>query len=145
MASWAEFQASEPGLADVVRRAFAVRKHATMATVRASGAPRISGTEVEFDPDGQIYLGMMDGARRATDLRRDPRMALHSPTLDALADSPRAWPGEAKINARAREVAPHRFRLDIDDVIHTRVAGDEQALEITTWRPGAGVTVVRRA
>ncbi|HEU5003116.1 MAG TPA: pyridoxamine 5'-phosphate oxidase family protein [Actinomycetota bacterium] len=148
MASWAEFAAREPALAGVVRRAFAVRKHATMATVRASGAPRISGTEVEFADDGEIYLGMMKGARRVQDLRRDPRMALHSPTNDAPDGDPAGWLGEAKINARAVEVASadsHCFRLDIEDVVHTKVAADAQALEITTWRPGSGATVVRRA
>src|SRR5579864_8549446 len=142
MASWAEFAAQEPVLADVVRRAFAVRKHATMATIRAGGAPRISGTEVEFTDDGELYLGMMEGARRARDLRRDPRMALHSPTNDAPDGDPAGWLGEAKINARAVEVASHRFRLDIQDVVHTKVAADAQSLEITTWRPGSGVKVV---
>lgn len=145
MASWAEFAAVDPGLADVVRQAFAVRRHATMATIRASGAPRISGTEVEFAGDGEIYLGMMAGARRAGDLRRDARMALHSPTNDAPEGDPVGWLGEAKINARAVEVAPDRFRLDIAEVVHTKVAADAEALEITTWRPGSGVTVVRRA
>ena len=145
MASWAAFAEAEPELAGTVRRAFAVRKHATMATIRATGAPRISGTEVEFAADGEIYLGMMTGARRAADLRREARMALHSPTRDAPEDDPAGWPGEAKINARAVEVAPDRFRLDIAEVVHTKVAADAEALEITTWRPDSGVTVVRRA
>lgn len=145
MASWAAFAEAEPELAGTVRRAFAVRKHATMATIRATGAPRISGTEVEFAADGEIYLGMMTGARRAADLRREARMALHSPTRDAPEDDPAGWPGEAKINARAVEVAPDRFRLDIAEVVHTKVAADAEALEITTWRPDSGVTVLRRA
>ena len=145
MASWAAFAEAEPELAGTVRRAFAVRKHATMATIRATGAPRISGTEVEFAADGEIYLGMMTGARRAADLRREARMALHSPTRDAPEDDPAGWLGEAKINARAVEVAPDRFRVDIAEVVHTKVAADAEALEITTWRPDSGVTVVRRA
>lgn len=64
-------------------RTFAVRKHATLATLRRDGSPRISGTEVVFDDEaGEIYLGMMPGSVKALDLRRDPRLALHSPTVD---------------------------------------------------------------
>lgn len=52
--SWAEFDAAEPELAALVRRCFAIRKHATMATLRRDGSPLISGTEAEFTDDGLI-------------------------------------------------------------------------------------------
>jgi hypothetical protein len=132
MTSWTDVATRAPELASAVRATFAARKHATMATVAANGAPRISGTEVEFGPDGQIYLGMMPGTRRAADLRREPRVALHSPTVDPPAEDAQAWPGEGKISAHAVEVKPDRFRLDIDTVVLTEVAGD--VLRITRWR-----------
>lgn len=145
MTSWAEFQANAPLLADTVRRTFAIRKHATMATIRRNGAPRISGTEVDFNDDGYIYIGMMPGAQRAADLRRDPRVALHCPTEDPPDDDPAGWLGDGKIAAVVTEVQPHRFQLDIDQVVLTRVAPGAQELEITSWRPYTGVRVVRRA
>lgn len=141
MTSWAEFAATEPEFAASVRRTFAVRKHATMATVRRDGSPRLSGTEVEFDDDGQVYLGMMPGTRRADDLRRDPRVAVHCPTVDAPDDDPSAWPGDGKLDAVAVEVSPDRFRLDLAQVVWTRL-GD--GLEITSWTPGSGLRTVRR-
>ncbi len=115
-----------------------------MATIRLSGAPRISGTEVEFADDGEVYIAMMPGTRRAADLRRDPRVAIHSPTDDPPPDDPAGWHGEAKIAGRALEVEPDRFRIDIEEVTHTKVVEDASALEIATWRPGAGVVTERR-
>ena len=144
MTSWADVRATAPQFADTVRRTFAIRKHATMATIQRDGAPRISGTEIDFADDGEIYLGMMPGARRAADLRRDPRVAIHCPTEDAPPDDPASWLGDGKITARAIEVQPHRFRLDIERVVLTKVAPGGEELEISIWRPPASVTVVRR-
>jgi hypothetical protein len=132
-------------MAETVRRSFAIRKHATMATVRRDGAPRISGTEVDFADDGEVYLGMMAGAQRAADLRRDPRVAIHCPTEDPPDEDPARWLGDGKFAARAIEVEPHRFRLDVEQVVLTRVAPGAQELEITTWRPTSGTDIVRRS
>lgn len=145
MTSWADVQSSAPELADTVGRTFAIRKHATMATIQRDGAPRISGTEVDFAADGEIYLGMMPGARRAADLRRDPRVAIHCPTEDAPTDDPAGWLGDGKIAARAVEVESHRFRLDIERVVLTKVAQGGQELEVSTWRRTGRVDVVRRS
>ena len=85
----------QPDFARRVRETFAVRKHATLATVRKDGSPRISGTEVEFDDDaGEVYLGMMPGSVKAADLARDPRLAIHCPTVDAPDDDPSGWLGD---------------------------------------------------
>jgi len=145
MTSWTDVETAAPDLAAAVRQAFAARKHATMATIRRDGAPRISGTEVEFDDDGNVYIGIMAGARRAADLRRDPRIAIHSPTVDPPQDAPEAWVGEAKIAGRAIEVDPERFRIDLEQAVFIRVAPGGQELEITIWSPDAGVLAVRRA
>ncbi|MCU1688832.1 MAG: pyridoxamine 5-phosphate oxidase [Jatrophihabitantaceae bacterium] len=145
MTSWTEVTTAAPDLAATVRRTFAVRKHATMATTSRDGTPRISGTEVEFGDDGEIYLGMMTGAQRANDLRRDPRVAIHCPTVDSPADNPSSWLGDGKITAIAVEEpaeASHRFRLDITRVVHTAIDGD--ALRITSWTPTGGTVVVVR-
>jgi Pyridoxamine 5'-phosphate oxidase len=87
MASWHDVVAAEPEFADRVRRTFAVRKHATLATLTRDGSPCISATEVRFDDDaGEINLGMMPGSLKALDLRRDPRLAQHCPTVDTPDD-----------------------------------------------------------
>lgn len=146
MTSWEDFERAEPAFAAAVRRTFATRKHATMATTDAAGAPRISGTEVDFRADGDVYLGMMAGARRAADLRADPRVAVHCPTVDPPPDDPSGWPGEGKIAAVAQETAPdsHLFRLDLRRVVLTRIADGGQGLEISSWQPGRPLRVVLR-
>ncbi len=104
MATWRQFVTAEPEMAREVAAAFAVRKHCTLATVRADGAPRISGTEVTFTED-DVLLGMMPDSRKGQDVRADPRIAVHSPTVDP--ESPVSWVGEAKFSGHAvRTSAP---------------------------------------
>jgi len=154
MTAWAEFERQEPALANRVRGLFTTHRHHTMATLRRDGSPRISGTEVEF-VDGQLVLGMMGGALRANDLRRDPRVALHTHTTDppAEGESPSSWCGDAKISGLGRELPAgegegddpsHRFRIDILDVVHTRVGVPADHLLIEVWRPGTGVSRIER-
>ena len=56
MVSWSAVEQAEPEFAAKVRSAFDVRKHKTIATLRADGAPRISGIEAEF-ADGELTFG----------------------------------------------------------------------------------------
>lgn len=146
MTWWEEVAAAEPDFAAHVRRTFAVRKHATLATLRRDGAPRISGTEIDFDEDGGLYLGMMPGSRKALDLRRDPRLALHCPTEDTPEDNPVSWLGDAKIAGRAVEVSDpqrldeaHRFRIDVSEVVLTTVGAPGDHLVIESWHPDRGL------
>jgi hypothetical protein len=52
MSSWSEIVAAEPAFAAHVRRTFAARRHATVATLRRDGSPRISGSEVSTQGGG---------------------------------------------------------------------------------------------
>lgn len=148
MHTWLDLAAAEPDFASRVRATFAARKHATLATLRSDGAPRISGTEVEFDDAaGQLALGSMPGALKALDLRRDPRMALHSPTVDPPEDDPASWSGEGKISGRAVELSdpgrqdqPHRFVVDLTEVVLTTVGARGDHLVIESWHPARGLT-----
>ena len=97
MATWDEFASSEPDFARLMKARFDSHKHKMMATLRKDGSPRISGIEATF-ADGQLWLGMMPGSLKALDLRRDPRVALHSASVDP--DMP---DGDAKIAGRAIE------------------------------------------
>jgi hypothetical protein len=120
-----------------------------MATLRKDGSPRISGTEVDF-ADDDLAVGMMGGALRAFDLRRDNRVALHSSTVDPDED-PTLWPGDAKISGNATEVenhdgpaGPHRFLIDLTEVVITKVGTPADHLVIETWHPDRGLRRVER-
>ena len=153
--AWGEFERAAPVLAAAVRERFAARQHCTMATLRRDGSPRISGTEVELS-DGELWTGSMPQALKALDLLRDPRVAIHSPTVDPTPGDDRGWVGEAKVAGRAVEQSPveqspgqqapgeqgHRFRIGLVEVVLTQVEGD--ALVVTSWHPGRGVQVRRR-
>ena len=84
--SWAGFAQEAPELARDVRAAFGVRKHCTMATLRAGGGPRISGTEVQLDDD-ELHVGSMAGARKARDLLRDGRLRIGVITATRAGDA----------------------------------------------------------
>ncbi len=147
MASWGEVREQAAGLAAQVEERFTARKHCTIATLRADGSPRISGIEVQFEAD-QVLIGSMLGAVKARDLQRDPRFALHSATVDPP-DDPTAWPGEAKVAGRVvalddRKDA-HVWRLDLTEVVLTRIDAEGTGLEITSWHDGRGTGVRRRS
>src|SRR5690348_16094396 len=46
--AWRDVEQAEPEFARRVRALFDAHRHKTMATLRADGAPRISGIEVSF-------------------------------------------------------------------------------------------------
>jgi hypothetical protein len=146
MVSWKDVGADAPEFARRVEQALARGRHLTMATLRADGAPRISGTEIEVR-DGELWVGSMPGARKALDLRRDPRVAIHGPTSDPP-DDPKGWIGEAKIAGRAVEVphddTSHRFHIDVDEAVLTHLNDAGDRLVIESWHPGRGVEVVER-
>lgn len=143
MASWAEFEKSEPDFAARVRRLMTSRKHLTMATLRRDGSPRISGTEVQFSGD-QLQIGSMPRAVKALDLLRDPRVAIHGPTHDPTKSG--RWRGEAKISGRAAELpaegSGHAFRIDIDEVVITRLG--KNGLLVESWNAARGRRVLER-
>ena len=151
MTSWKDFAADQPDFAARVRQLFKSQKHMTIATLRRDGSPRISGTEVELDAD-ELVLGMMPGSLKARDLLRDARLALHSPSVDPPPGDERAWPGDAKIAGRAVEITDkdpadtaHRFRVDITEVVLTKVAPSGEHLLIESWHPDGGLQSRQRA
>ena len=149
MPGWGEVRREAPEFADRVQAAFERNRHMTLATLRRDGSPRISGTEIEFDGD-DLFVGMMPASRKARDLLRDPRIAIHGPTADPPEQN-RDWVGEAKLAGRALEVAiddperdGHRFRIDVDEVVFTHLNDAGDRLVIESWHPGRGVEVVER-
>jgi pyridoxamine 5'-phosphate oxidase-like protein len=150
MAKWKDVEHEEPDFAARVRALFDARKHKTLATLRADGSPRISGIEVEFN-DGELTFGSMPGARKGTDLVRDPRFALHGPTVDPPEGHPSGWPGEAKVAGRAvlvgdleGETPGQLFRAELDEVVLTRLTDAGDRLLIEVWRPGVPLRRIER-
>src|SRR3954447_9517357 len=127
MTAWRDVERAEPEFARRVRALFEAGRHKTMATVRADGAPRISGIEAAFE-DGELVFGSMPKARKGADLRRDPRFALHSATVDPVEGAEAQWPGEAKVSGRAVAAGAgtdgpggDRFQADVAEVVHTHL------------------------
>src|SRR3954454_20027769 len=123
MARWQDIEKDAPEFAERVRSRFAAGTNKTLATLRKDGSPRISGTELKFE-DGEVTFGSMDASRKLADVRRDPRIAVHSPTLEPPSN-PEEWLGEAKMSGRAVEIPPPGedaqdgagyFRIDITEV-----------------------------
>ena len=150
MAAWRDVEEVEPEFAQRVRALFNARRHKTIATLRADGSPRISGIEAVFE-DGQLVFGSMPNARKGADLRRDPRFALHSATVDPVEGSEAQWPGEAKISGRAIPSGPitegadgDRFHADIAEVVHTHLSEEATMLVVEWWTPVHGLRTIER-
>ena len=156
MSSWTDFEAAAPALAERVRSRLDAHVHKTLATVRRDGSPRISGTETAF-VEGELWIGSMWRARKALDLQRDPRFALHSGS-----DDPPGWSGDAKLAGVVEEItdpervraingskAPpgpsHLFRLDLREVSVVGLHESGRAIEIQVWTPERGVRTIQRS
>ncbi|CAN5246960.1 pyridoxamine 5'-phosphate oxidase family protein [soil metagenome] len=164
MATWGQVTASDPAFAEAVRARFDAHRHKVLATLRRDGAPRISGIEAAF-AEGDLWMGMMQGSRKARDLQRDPRLAVHSASEDPPED-PAAWEGDAKVSGRAVEITDqervitvlramgaaddgpppplHLFRVDVTEAVLTRVGDPPDHLAIELWRDGEGVRRMHR-
>jgi len=136
--------------AERVRALFDAHRHKTIATLRADGSPRISGIEAAFK-NGELTFGSMPNARKGADLRRDPRFALHSATVDPIEGAEAKWPGEAKIAGRAIASQPLAegsngdfFCADIADVVHTHLNERATMLIVEWWTPSHGLRRVER-
>jgi hypothetical protein len=146
MASWSDIEDEAPEFAARVGERFAAGTNKTIATLRRDGSPRITAIECEFR-DGEVTMGMMGGSMKLLDVRRDPRIALHSPTIEPPSD-PAGWAGDAKLAGVLVEIAepadnPHVgagfFRVDVREVTLTYVTGDPpDLLVIESWHPGRG-------
>jgi hypothetical protein len=93
----------------------------------------------------------MPGARKGADLKRDPRFALHGPTVHPVEGQEAEWPGEAKISGRAVPAGPTTegpagdlFQADITQVVITHLDPGATMLVIESWTPLGGLRVTER-
>jgi Pyridoxamine 5'-phosphate oxidase len=150
MTAWRQVERVEPEFAHRIRTLFDAHRHKTIATLRADGSPRISGIEAMFE-GGELVFGSMPKARKGADLRRDPRFALHSATVDPVEGSEAQWPGEAKISGRAIAAGAitgaadgERFQADIAEVVHTHLNEAATMLVVQWWTPTRGLRRIER-
>ena len=148
MTSWGDFRTAEPEFAALAERIVARGVALVIATLRADGAPRVSGIEVVFDA-GELAFGSMPGARKGADLRRDPRFALHA----ALADQSGGDLGEGDLKVSGRAVwtgplsgpvAGDGFRVDLAEVVWTGLNDARNRLVVRWWTPSSGLRSVER-
>jgi hypothetical protein len=148
--AWRDVEKAVTEFAQRVQALFDAHRHKTIATLRADGSPRISGIEAAFE-DGELVFGSMANARKGADLRRDPRFALHSATVDPVKGAEAQWPGEAKISGRAIAAGPvregpegERFHAEIAAVVHTHLNAEATLLVIEWWTPTHGLRRIER-
>jgi hypothetical protein len=154
--AWRDVTSAVPELAGAVRAAFDAHRHKVLATLRSDGSPRLSGNEATFH-DGELWLGMMPQSRKALDLRRDPRLELHSAPVDVELKN-----GDARVAGRAVEEtdpelirafaaafpedhdgaeAPSPFdlfRVDVGEIVLVRIGDPADHLVIESWSPPTG-------
>lgn len=160
MARWVDFESEAAEVAAFALSRFDARKHKTMATLRADGSPRISGIEITVR-SGDVWIGGMPKSLKLADLRRDPRVAVHSGSDDPAADG--SWPGDAKFTGLAVEVTDpaqleefagaqeemppgpfELFRVDLREVSTVRIGDPADHLVIDIWKPGEAVRRMQR-
>ena len=159
---WAEMEAEVPEFAARLKAVLDRHKHKTMATLRRDGSPRISGTELQF-AGGDLYTGSMPDSLKGRDLRRDPRVAIHSASEDADETDPESWTGDAKLAGTAQLVtdpaeiaafwaafatehdaaqqpagadSSDLFRLDLTEAVLVSIELPHMVIE--SWHPGRG-------
>lgn len=150
--SWGGFAVEAPEFAGFVRERLDAHRHRMMATLRADGSPRLSGTELTIR-GGELWIGGLPGSRKFVDLRRDPRLAVHSGS-----DDPPEFKGDARVSGIAvfveDETAKADFlaaagggppgpfeliRIEISEVSAVEEAPTRDHLIVSAWRPGMAV------
>lgn len=146
MVSWQEFTQAAPELAKQVRARFDAAESHVLATLRRDGSPRVSGSEVDFTGE-HIMVGSMLDARKAQDLQRDGRFAIHASPGGSgdvkLAGVAVEVTDPAEVQAVQGNAQPcHLFRLDLTEAVLTEVR--DTTLVVTLWRAGEPLVRLER-
>jgi len=112
---WDAFAAACPEIASRAEERFRADELAMLGTVRADGSPRISPCEVDL-VDGRLCFGMMWQSHKALDLRRDPRLAVHSVPHGRMNPE-----GDIKLTGRGVEELDLAFRERYRETLRARI------------------------
>jgi Pyridoxamine 5'-phosphate oxidase len=108
---WADLERRQPRLGELARRRLLEPGVVLVATIRRDGTPRLSPVE-PWLMDGELWLSMLWGSLKAGDLRRDPRVLVHS-----IVTGPEGGEGELKLRGRAvteeRAEVQQRYAADV--------------------------------
>jgi hypothetical protein len=98
MPSWDEFERAAPQLAAAARERIERHGFMLLGSIRRDGTPRISPVEVRL-VHGELAMCFLRSSTKAVDVRRDPRVVLHSPVVHS--DDPNE---ELKLRGRLAQV-----------------------------------------
>ena len=126
---WGAFEQACPDIAALARERFETDEVVLLGTIRVDGTPRISPSELDF-VDGELCLGMMPDSRKVLDLRRDPRLLVHSVPQGRMNPG-----GDVKLRGAAVERLDLPFRSRYRDAIFARIgwAPDEPDFHLFTF------------
>ena len=151
---WVEFERACPEIGELARSRFERDQLVMLGTIRRDGSPRVSPCECDFAA-GRLFVSMMWRSRKALDLLRDPRIAVHSVTtnrdgtdgdvkiyghvVDEQEPDVRASFREAirlRIDWAPDEPGYHCFSVDVSSAGYIRFGDDAVAL---AWDPERGL------
>ena len=149
MATWSEFAASAPELAEEIHALFCQygQGFGYLATVRGDGGPRVHPVAPVL-AEGGLFCFVMDSPKRR-DLERDGRYALHAYPAEHSDDEayvtgralavtdPRVLSRLARAHRAAPQVDWRLFELDIELAMVTRHAGRGRTPRHHMWRPAS--------
>jgi len=116
--TWEDFKELEPGLAALGEERFRLSGMVLLGSLRKNGWPRISPVEMLFHA-GELYLGMMWHSRKALDLLRDPRCALHNTVSNRDGSE-----GDFKVYGRAHPVLDPGQQPTYCDALYQQIGID---------------------
>lgn len=125
---WNEFEASEPRLAALGRERLIEPGVVIVGTTRGDGTPRISPVEPLLW-EGELWLSMLWGSYKAADLKRDPRVLVHS-----IVTGPDGGAGEYKVRGRAIEESSREFQQGYAREVRERIGWDPQPGQFHLFR-----------
>jgi Pyridoxamine 5'-phosphate oxidase len=147
MARWAEFEQAAPELAAIGRDCVERYGFMLLGTVRRDGTARISPVGVRLVND-ELAMSFIARSTKEQDVRRDPRVLLHSPVLHA--DDPNS---EFKLRGRAFEIDDERlarkaamwhpppplvaFRVEVEHAAY--LAWSKGEVTVTRWSAQRGL------
>jgi hypothetical protein len=112
---WDDFEQACPEIATLARERFLRDDLVLVGTIRSDGSPRISPNEPDFAAE-RFFVSMMWRSRKALDLLRDPRLVVHSVTVNREGAD-----GDVKIYGRIVDERDPDVRAAFREAIRARI------------------------